>query len=62
MFPLLGCGVYDRAVRVTGASYRLSFCTPSVSKFRMYWIYDIPNWQLCLLMMASFTAVALAGF
>lgn len=28
----------------------------------MYWIYDIPNWQLCLLMMVSFTAVALAGF
>jgi hypothetical protein len=28
----------------------------------MYWIYDIPNWQLCLLMMASFAGVAVAGF
>jgi hypothetical protein len=28
----------------------------------MYWIYDIPNWQLCLLLMGFFAGVALAGF
>ena len=28
----------------------------------MYWIYDIPNWQLCLLMMGSFAGVAVSGF
>jgi hypothetical protein len=28
----------------------------------MYWIYDIPNWQLFLLMIGAFSAVSLAGF
>lgn len=28
----------------------------------MYWIYDIPNWQLCLLTMAVFAVVSLLGF
>jgi hypothetical protein len=28
----------------------------------MYWIYDLPNWQLCLVIMASFAGVAVAGF
>jgi hypothetical protein len=27
----------------------------------MYWIYDLPNWQLCLLTMGSFGAAALLG-
>jgi hypothetical protein len=28
----------------------------------MYWIYDIPNWQLCLVIEAAFGGVALVGF
>jgi hypothetical protein len=28
----------------------------------MYWIYDIPNWQLFLLMLAFFAVISLIGF
>lgn len=28
----------------------------------MYWIYDIPNWQFCLLTITVFVAVSLLGF
>ena len=27
----------------------------------MYWIYDLPNWTLCALIVATFLAVSLAG-
>jgi hypothetical protein len=28
---------------------------------RMYWIYDFPNWQLCILTMGFFAGAALLG-